>query len=190
MSDGKQRKPAWLVPAACCVLVAAMVGLSYASVPLYDWFCRVTGYGGTIRVATGETEAPGISDRVILIRFDANVSDGVDLRFRPQQVSMPLQVGEQALARYITENPGGEPFHGMATFNVTPHRAGPYVSKTECFCFSQHMLEAGESVAMPVSFFIDPSIEENAEMDDIHTITLSYTFFETAPRPNETENDS
>ena len=190
MQERNKNNPAWLVPAACCLLAVAMVGVSYAAVPLYDWFCRVTGYGGTID-ATAQAQAPEtISEREVVIRFDANVSDGVSLHFKPERVSMPLAIGETTLAHYISENPTDEPFYGMATFNVTPHRAASYVAKIECFCFSEHRLEAGERAEMPVSFYIDPAIEEDEEMDDIHTITFSYTFFETQPWSSEAENES
>lgn len=180
-----------IIPVACCALVVVMVAVSYASVPLYEWFCRVTGYGGTINTAIGDDhDNVEISEREVVIRFDANVSDGVGLDFKPEQVSIPLHIGEKALANYVSVNPSDEPFFGMATFNVTPHRASSYVSKIECFCFSQHKLEPGEEALMPVYFYIDPAIEEDEEMNDIHTITFSYTFFETAPWESETESDS
>ena len=189
MKDKKQNK--WMVPTACVALVAAMVGISYASVPLYDWFCRVTGYGGSLNTAQVQAYDPAmISEREVTIRFDANVGEGVAMRFKPQQISMPLHIGETALANYISENTSDDTFYGLATFNVTPHRAATYVEKIECFCFSQHKLEPGEETLMPLTFYIDPAIEEDAEMDDIHTITFSYTFFETAPWSNETEKDS
>lgn len=190
MQDKDRQQPPWLIPVACCLLAVAMAGLSLASVPLHDWFQRTTGHGGIAGKATDRADTLTISDREVTISFDANVGEGVNLHFMPGQASMQLHVGEQAVARYITENPGEEPFHGMATFQVTPGRVASYVSKIECFCFSEHRLDAGESIEMPVSFYIDPAIEEDAEMDDIHAITFSYTFFETAPWSNETEKDS
>ena len=186
-----ERKPSWHVPAACCLLVAAMLGMAYASVPLYDWFCRVTGYGGTPSIATDANAPLTVSEREVTIRFDANViGDDTALRFKPERLSMSLPIGEKTLAHYISENPADTTFYGMAVYNATPQRAASYVVKIDCFCFSQHRLEAGESVKMPVFFYIDPAIEEDAEMDDIHTITLSYSFLATLPWSHETENET
>lgn len=186
----ERRRPSWRIPAACLLLAAAMVGVSYAAVPLYDWFCRVTGYGGTLNSFLAGDAPERVSERELVIRFDANVAEGTALEFAPEQVSLSLPIGETTLANYVSENPSDTPFYGMATFNVTPHRAASYVAKIECFCFSEHKLEAGERALMPVSFYIDPAIEEDAEMDDIHTITFSYTFFATAPWSDDTENAS
>jgi len=164
-------------------VVAAMVGGAYASVPLYRIFCQVTGFGGTTNVAKGPSGK--ISDRVITIRFDATVN-GVPWAFQPAQRSIRTHVGETTLAFYRAENHGSAPVTGTATFNVTPLKAGQYFSKIECFCFTEQRLAAGESVDMPVSFFVDPAIEKDRNLDDVTTITLSYTFYPVAePRRDE-----
>ena len=144
----------------------------------------------THRTTVGDHNDMEVSEREVVIRFDASVGEGVSLDFKPEQSSMPLHIGEKALANYISVNPSDEAFFGLATFEVMPHRASAYVSKIECFCFSQHKLDPGEEALMPVFFYIDPAIEEDEEMNDIHTITFSYTFFETAPWATETESDS
>ncbi len=162
--------------------VAGMLGLSYASVPLYDWFCRVTGYGGTTQVA--ETEADTVLDREIKIRFDASTARGMDWAFQPAQREITLKVGENGLAYYRAENNTDRVITGAATFNVTPLKAGPYFAKMECFCFTEQTLAPGEGVDMPVAFFVDPEIDQDINLDEVKTITLSYTFFEM-----ETESD-
>jgi cytochrome c oxidase assembly protein subunit 11 len=167
-------------------VVALMVGGSYASVPLYRIFCQVTGFDGTTKVA--ERPSDKVSDRVMHIRFDATVN-GVPWAFQPVQREIRTHVGENTLAYYKAENHSSKPVTGTATFNVTPLKAGQYFSKIECFCFSEQRLEAGQSVEMPVLFFIDPSIEQDRNMDDVTTITLSYTFYpaqeneEKSPKP-------
>lgn len=157
-----------------CGVVAGMVGLSFAAVPLYRLFCQVTGFGGTTQVA--EKPSDTISDRVITVRFDSMVN-GVPWAFQPEVRSMETRVGENTLAFYRAENRGDTAVSGTATFNVTPAKAGQYFSKIECFCFTEQRLTVGQSVDMPVSFFIDPAIEDDRNLDDVTTITLSYTFF-------------
>lgn len=161
-------------------VAAAMVGGSYAAVPLYRIFCQVTGFGGTTNVA--ERPSAQISKRVMTIRFDATVN-GVPWAFQPVKRSIETHVGENTLAFYRAENHGSTPVTGSATFNVTPLKAGQYFSKVECFCFTEQRLEPGQSVDMPVSFFVDPAIEQDRNLDDVTTITLSYTFY-----PVEEEN--
>ncbi|MDH3229096.1 MAG: cytochrome c oxidase assembly protein [Alphaproteobacteria bacterium] len=160
--------------ALLCV-VAGMVGLAFASVPLYDLFCRVTGFGGT----TGVAQAPeGVaSGRRITIRFDAGVNSGLPWRFAPAQEPMSVRVGETALAFYRARSVADGPTIGTATYNVTPLKAAKYFDKIACFCFTEQRLEAGETVDMAVSFFVDPAIMEDRNLDDVNTITLSYTFF-------------
>lgn len=157
-------------------LVVVMVGMAYAAVPLYRIFCQVTGYGGT----TGQAaSAPAqVGERVMTVRFDANTA-GTDMpwRFEPVVPSMTVRVGEEHLAFYRARNPSQTAITGTATFNVTPHLAGAYFRKIACFCFSEQRLEAGESVDMPVSFFVDPEIVNDPNLRDVRTITLSYTFF-------------
>lgn len=156
-------------------IVAGMLGLSYASVPLYRLFCQVTGYGGTTQVAA---EAPReVLDRTVTVRFNADVATGLPWKFEPVQRDMTVKVGEPGLAYYRAQNLTDRPIVGMATFNVTPDKAGQYFNKIHCFCFDQQRLEPGQSVDMPVTFFVDPSMAKDRGMNDVYYITLSYTFF-------------
>ena len=157
------------------VLIAGMGILSYASVPLYKLFCQVTGYGGTTQQVTGPSSQ--ILERKIKIRFDANTKPTLDWDFQPAQTSIDISVGQNALAFYKAENIGNDPIVGTATFNVTPEKAGVYFNKIDCFCFVEQLLAPQEAVDMPVSFFIDPDIVNDPNLDDVTTITLSYTFF-------------
>jgi len=157
------------------LLVAGMVGLSFAAVPLYDLFCRVTGYGGTTQVADGYADR--VVDRKITIRFNADVNDSLPWGFRPEAVAMTVNLGQSALTSYRAENRGADPVVGTATYNVTPAKAGIYFNKLECFCFTEQVLTPRQSVDMPVYFFVDPAMADDPNMDDVDTITLSYTFF-------------
>lgn len=159
----------------CVGAVFAMIGMSYAAVPLYDLFCRVTGYGGTTQLA--ETVPDQVHDRVITVRFDSMTNSHLPWRFNPAQREMEIRVGETGLAFYRAENIGDETSWGTATFNVTPQKAGQYFAKTQCFCFTEQALEPGQDIEMPVTFFVDPDILEDENLDDVNTITLSYTFF-------------
>ncbi len=156
----------------------AMVGLAYASVPLYDLFCRVTGFGGTPGVAA--VPSGTVIEREMTVRFDASINPALPWRFAPSQRPMTVRVGETALAFYRAENLSDVPTVGTATFNVTPLKAARYFEKIECFCFTEQRLEPGQSADMAVSFFVDPAIAEDRNLDEVKTITLSYTFF---PRP-------
>ena len=157
-------------------LVVSMLGLSYAAVPLYKIFCQVTGYAGTTQRAKA---APATaSEKSMLVRFDANVSRDLDWQFKPVQRSLTLKIGEEKLAFYKAINTSNKPITGTATFNVTPAIAGSYFNKIACFCFTEQTLKPGESVDMPVSFFIDPDILTDPDTIDVKEITLSYTFFE------------
>ena len=152
-----------------------MVGLAYASVPLYDLFCKVTGYGGTTQRATlFDAE---VTDRDMKVRFAANVHRDMPWEFAPEQVSQKLKVGEQGLAYYEVYNPTSKSITGTATYNVTPHKAGEYFAKIECFCFTEQTLKPGERMMMPVVYFIDPLIEEDRNLNEVTEVTLSYTFF-------------
>ncbi len=165
-------------------VVAGMAGLSFASVPLYRLFCQVTGYGGTTQVATA---APGaVTDRVIKVRFNADTAPGLPWTFKPVQREIALKVGESGLAYYRARNLAAEAVTGTSTFNVTPLKAGQYFSKVQCFCFDEQRLEAGQELDMAVSFFVDPEILSDRNLDDVKTITLSYTFFR-APGDTEAE---
>jgi cytochrome c oxidase assembly protein subunit 11 len=159
-----------------CAVAAGMIGMSYAAVPLYRLFCQVTGFGGTTQVSKAATGA--VSDRVITVRFDANTGGDLPWRFRPVQPRVDVRIGEETLAFYRAENQSGRRVVGTATFNVTPHKAGPYFDKIDCFCFTEQALDPGETAEMPVSFYIDPAVLEDPDLDDVTTITLSYTFFE------------
>lgn len=156
----------------------AMVGAAYAAVPLYNLFCQVTGYGGTTQVA--DTASDRVLERTVEVRFDASTERGFPWTFEPLQTSMTVRVGETSLAFYRATNTSDRPVTGMATYNVTPFKSAPYFSKLECFCFTEQTLQPGESIEMPVLFFVDPLIDEERRMDDVRTITLSYTFFEQA----------
>ena len=160
-------------------VAAGMVGASYAAAPLYEVFCQVTGYGGTTQVA--ETAPGEVLDRKMTVRFNADVGKAMPWRFAPAQDRVEIKVGEQALAFYRAKNISGRTMTGTATFNVTPAKAGQYFNKVECFCFTEQELKD-----MPVTFFIDPDIAKDPNLDDVTTITLSYTFFETEPDPDRT----
>ncbi|HKA65823.1 MAG TPA: cytochrome c oxidase assembly protein [Methyloceanibacter sp.] len=163
-------------------LVAGMVGLSFASVPLYRVFCQVTGYGGVPQRAE---KAPGeVLDRTVTIRFDGNVDRSLPWTFAPDQQTMDVKIGETALAFFKASNNGSVPVSGRAIFNVSPELAGRYFTKIECFCFKQQTLAAGQTVEMPVTFFVDPKFVDDEDTKDISEITLSYTFYRSAePNP-------
>lgn len=163
------------VVVSCLAVVVGMVGLSYAAVPLYDLFCRVTGYGGTPQRAEA---APGaIGDRIITVRFDTNIDRELPWTFLPEQRAVQVKAGENRLVFFRAVNNSDRPIVGHATFNVVPDRAGRYFSKIQCFCFTEQRLEPGQSVEMPVSFFINPEILTDRDGGSIHEITLSYTFY-------------
>lgn len=159
----------------CLGVVVGMVGMAYAAVPLYDLVCRVTGWGGTTQ--TADILPDTILDRVMTVRFDSNVSKEMPWRFKPVQREMNLRIGEQGLAFYEAVNESDEFVLGTATFNVAPLKAGKYFTKIDCFCFTEQILAPGEAVDMPVTFFVDPEIANDRNLDDVTTITLSYTFF-------------
>jgi len=164
------------VVVALCMLTGGMLGLSYAAVPLYEMFCRVTGYGGTTQRAESPP-AQGGTGRMMQIRFDANTSGDLDWKFKPVSNTMDVEVGVERIGFYRAENTSQEPLVGTATFNVTPEIAGSYFNKIECFCFTEQRLEPGESMEMPVSFFIDPDMLKDPDARDLQSVTLSYTFF-------------
>lgn len=163
-------------------VVAGMIGMSYASVPLYDLFCRVTGYGGTPKVATAP--APGAVDgRMVTVRFNADVDRDLPWRFRPDQTQVRVPVGEEMLISYTAENLSSKPVTGSATFNVLPEKSAIYFSKIQCFCFEEQTLEPGQKVHMPVSFFVDPAMLDDPNTKSVQAITLSYTFFKAPNQP-------
>ena len=163
------------VAISLAAVVCGMVGLAFASVPLYELFCRVTGFGGTTQVADSVPEM--ISERRITVRFNADVSPKLPWDFKPEETSVELRVGEPGLAFYVATNEAARPTTGTASFNVTPDKAGIYFSKVQCFCFEEQELKPGESMRMGVSFFVDPALLDDPGMADVETITLSYTFF-------------
>jgi cytochrome c oxidase assembly protein subunit 11 len=157
-------------------VVVGMVGVSFAAVPLYSLFCAVTGFGGTTRIADA---APGASaeHRTFTVRFDSNVSEGLTWDFAPAVKTTQVEVGVENLAFYRATNTGATPIVGTAAFNVTPHKAGPYFMKIDCFCFTEQVLMPGQTVDMPVQFFLDPELLKDPKMDGVTTVTLSYTFY-------------
>ena len=156
-------------------VVCGMVGLSFGAVPLYKLFCQVTGFGGTTQVAE---EAPvTIGERVVTVRFNADIARDLPWYFKPEQREIKVRVGEMAMAVYTARNQSDRALVGTSTFNVTPVKAGAYFNKIECFCFEEQTLAPGERADFPVSFFVDPEIVEDRRLDDVTTITLSYTFF-------------
>ena len=171
--QGKNRTLVQLV-----AVVVTMGSLSFAAVPFYDWFCGVTGYGGT--PSRAEAAPDTILDQTVKIRFDATVEQGMPWSFKPVVRSMELRIGETGLAFYEAHNPTDRVIAGTASFNVFPDTAGGYFTKIECFCFTQQVLQPGETVQMPVSFFVDPSIVDDPDGKFVHEIVLSYTFHESA----------
>jgi cytochrome c oxidase assembly protein subunit 11 len=171
------------VAVALAGVVVAMVGAAYAAVPLYDLFCRVTGFGGTTQVAAAAPETVG--ERVFTIRFNADVDPALPWAFQPVERSMTVKVGESGLAFFRAENRSTHATAGTATFNVTPLKAGQYFNKVQCFCFTEQRLAAGAGMDMPVSFFVDPAIVDDPNLDEVKTITLSYTFFPDEQAMNE-----
>jgi len=162
-------------------LVAAMAGLAFASVPLYRAFCKATGYGGVPQRAERAPDA--ILDRIIRVRFDANVDHGLPWSFAPEKRVIEVKIGETALAFFKATNNSGAPVTGTAVFNVVPEIVGRYFTKIECFCFKEQTLAANSSVEMPVTFFVDPKIVDDEDTKNISEITLSYTFFRTGKEP-------
>lgn len=155
-------------------VVLVMGALAWAAVPAYNLFCKVTGYGGTTTRAAAGSDV--ILDRTIRIRFDSNVERGMAWEFRPLEREMVLRIGETGLAFYEAHNPTNHPIAGQASYNVTPFEAGSFFDKIECFCFTEQVLQPGETVLMPVSFYVDPGIVDDRDAKYVRRITLSYTF--------------
>jgi cytochrome c oxidase assembly protein subunit 11 len=163
------------VAAACGVFVAAMVGMSYAAVPLYSWFCRTTGFGGTPLVS--HAAPTRISERRITVRFDANIGAGLPWRFEPERTSIDVHLGEVVTIYYTVTNLTARETAGQAAYNVAPPTAGGYFDKINCFCFTEQRLAPGERREMAVVFYVDPELAKDSDQDDLNTITLSYTFY-------------
>jgi cytochrome c oxidase assembly protein subunit 11 len=163
------------VAAACGAFVAVMVGMSYAAVPFYDWFCRTTGFGGTPQIGTA---APAhVLDRKVTVRLDANVIAGLPWRFEPEQNAIDLRLGEVVTVMFTATNQAARETVGQAGFNVTPPTTGGYFTKINCFCFTEQRLAPGERREMPVVFYVDPALAADPEQNRLNTITLSYTMY-------------
>ena len=164
-----------VVAFACGGFVAVMVGVSFAAVPLYAWFCRATGFGGTTQVAKS---APNqVSGRVITVRFDSNVAPGLPWSFEPERRTIDVRLGEVVTVYYAVRNESARATTGQAGYNVTPPTVGAYFEKINCFCFTQQTLQPGEKRDMAVVFYVDAKLAKDAEQNDVNNITLSYTFF-------------
>ena len=174
--DDKSRLRRDLAVAACCgVFVAAMVGAAYASVPLYTWFCKTTGFAGTTQVAS---QAPDhVLGRDLTIRFDSNVTPGLPWKFEPEQNEIKVRIGEVATVHYKVINEAAREITAQASYNVSPPQVGAYFNKINCFCFTQQTMKAGETREMTVVFYVDPAIVKDRDQDDLNAITLSYTFY-------------
>jgi len=173
----KRLDPMVRVPVYAVSLVVFMGAMSFAAVPFYDWFCRVTGYGGTTTTAAAPSDR--VLDRTITVRFDASKARGMPWEFRPLQREVELRIGETGLAFYEAYNPTDRPVAGTASYNVVPFSGGQFFTKIDCFCFQMQVLQPGERVEMPVSYYIDPEIVDHPEGKHVKVITLSYTFYET-----------
>lgn len=175
MSDPRAANRNNRIAIALAALAGGMLGLAFAAVPLYNLFCSVTGYGGTTQRATAGAER--VLDRTVMIRFDANTAGGLGWTFRPEKNMVTVKIGESKLALYEAVNDTDREMTATATFNVSPPSAGAYFNKLQCFCFTEQTLKPGERIDMPVVFFLDPAMVEDADLDEVSTITLSYTFF-------------
>jgi cytochrome c oxidase assembly protein subunit 11 len=163
-----------------------MFGFAFAVVPLYDMFCRVTGFGGTTNQAESADHVQPI-DRKMTIRFNADINSKLKWKFKPDQKEMTVRIGESSLASYTAQNLTDQDLTGTAIYNVTPSKAGKYFTKVQCFCFDLQTLTSNQKVSMPVSFFVDPEIVNDDNLDDVKTITLSYTFFKSDDDDDEDE---
>lgn len=172
--SGRNRRSALMA----ALMGLGMLGLGFAAVPLYEVFCRVTGYGGTTqRVDAAEAATVQASNRVMSIRFDSNVNSALPWSFKPEQAVDRVTVGARDMAIFLATNNSDQPVVGTATFNVTPLLAGQYFNKVQCFCFSEQLLKPGQTMRMPVLYYVDPAILDDPETKDIKEITLSYTFY-------------
>lgn len=160
---------------AVLAFVFFMIGVSFAAVPLYDLFCRVTGFGGTPQ--TSEQLPNVVLDRTVTVKFNADTGRNMPWEFKPEQREVELKIGARGLTAYEAYNPLSVPVSGTALYNVTPLKAGKYFHKIQCFCFDEQVLQPRERMSMPVMFYVDPAIADDPNMDDITTITLSYTFY-------------
>ena len=169
------RRPNALLALGLGGVVAGMVGMSFAAVPLYRMFCAATGYGGTPQI--GPAVSASVSEQTVTVRFNADTNPGLPWAFRPEQKQVTLKLGEEQVAFYQARNEAAERVTGIAIYNVTPEKAAIYFHKTACFCFNQQTLAPGQQMQFPVSFWVDPAIATDPSTRDVTTITLSYTFF-------------
>ena len=165
-----------VVASICGFVVVFMVGASYAAVPFYDWFCRATGFNGTTQVATSAPSDAPLA-RKITVRFDANVGPGLPWKFEPEQNEIEVRIGEVVTVFYTVANQAARTTAGQAAYNVAPLTVGAYFQKINCFCFTEQTMAPGEKREMPVVFYVDPALAKDAELDDLNTITLSYSFY-------------
>jgi cytochrome c oxidase assembly protein subunit 11 len=181
-----------IVAGACGVLVAAMVGVAFAAVPFYNWFCRTTGFGGTPQIA--EKAPDQVLGRALTIRFDANVAAGLPWKFAPEQNQIRLRIGEVATVHYKVINLAAREITAQASYNVSPPTIGAYFTKINCFCFTQQTMKPGETREMTVVFYVDPALVKDSDQEALNTITLSYTFYrlpeEAAPVAQATAKNS
>ncbi len=191
---GKERANGVIV-ASCVAFVVGMTGMAYAAVPLYDMFCKVTGYNGTTKRV--EQASDVILDQTIKVTFDANIASDLPWDFKPVQRQIEVKIGETVQVGFTAKNLSKKPTTGQAVFNVTPMAGAAYFNKVQCFCFTETTLQPGEELEMPVVFFVDPEIVKSVETKDIRTLTLSYTFYAREPskpvaalkaKPVETDN--
>jgi|SRR3984893_3217766 cytochrome c oxidase assembly protein subunit 11 len=174
-----------LVAGICGLVVALMVGASYAAVPFYNWFCRTTGFNGTTQVATSAPSSAPLS-RKIAVRFDSNVAPGLPWKFEPEQAEIEVNIGQVVTVYYTVTNQSARTTTGQAAYNVAPLTVGAYFQKLNCFCFTEQTMAAGEKREMAVVFYVDPELVKDSDNDGLNTITLSYTFYpvrDPAPRP-------
>lgn len=166
-------------------VAAGMLGLGFASVPLYRLFCQVTGFDGTTqKVSAAEASKVSVADGKISVRFDGNVAPGLPWLFRPERTTDTLQLGQRDLAFFVAKNTSNKPVTGVASFNVEPEQTGKYFNKIQCFCFTEQTLQPGEEVRMPVLFYVDPKIAQDEDAKDVQQITLSYTFHKAEDSPS------
>ncbi|WHO38680.1 cytochrome c oxidase assembly protein [Sphingobium sp. AP49] len=172
----RARRNQWTL-VAMAVIGLAMLGLGFASVPLYRIFCQATGFGGTTQRAAADVKLTPVAGRTMSIRFDSNVQPGMPWQFRPEHPTDTVTIGARDMAIFIAKNLSDKPVTGTASFNVTPTQAGAYFTKIQCFCFTQQTLQPGEEVRMPVIYYVDPKILQDPDNKDTQQITLSYTFY-------------
>ncbi|MBN9510506.1 MAG: cytochrome c oxidase assembly protein [Alphaproteobacteria bacterium] len=171
----RARRSSTLLGLSLVAVIAGMVGLTFAAVPLYRVFCAVTGYGGTPQI--GAALSRTVSANTITVRFDAAVNPGLPWQFKPEQGQVTFRLGEQQVAFYRARNTSDQPVRGIAVYNVTPEKVGRYFHKTACFCFNEQTLSPNQEMQLPVSFWVDPAIADDPSTADVTVITLSYTFF-------------